>query len=61
MPKTSIKYPCSTANAKCTDDNGTPKEITNKFNITHSSVLSASTRSDRIALMKARQALCGNN
>jgi len=61
MPKTSIKYPCSTANAKCTNSDGTPKVITNKFNITHSSVISASTISDRIALMKARQALCGNN
>ena len=61
MPKTSIKYPCSTANAKCTNSDGTPKEFTNKFNITHSSILSASTRSDRIALMKARQVLCGNN
>jgi hypothetical protein len=61
MPKTSIKYPCSTANAKCTNSDGIPKDTINKYNITHSSILSASTRSDRIALMKARQALCGNN
>jgi len=61
MPKTSIKYPCSTANAKCKNENGTPTQVVNKFNITHDSVLSASSRSDRIALMKARQVFCGNN